>query len=224
MYLISEIGQRVAWLVGKPVLFFLRFRTEGKENIASLKNGFILASNHTSELDSLVILSSFSLFSKRLAVYFVSGPRSFYRSNLWQKVVYTETLFRFIGAYPIIFGLKDYEKSLETHIKILRKGRNIGFFPEGGITKDGKLGEAKGGIVALSQITGLPIVPVAISGLYRMRFKDFLLRRNKAIVRFGKPIFPEELFSGYENPNVKDYKNIANEKIMGAIARIIEGQ
>lgn len=202
----------------------MRFRAEGKENIASLKNGFILASNHTSELDSLVILSSFNPFSKRLAIYFVSGPRSFYRDNLWQKLVYTEALFRFIGAYPVIFGLKDFEKSLETHIKILRKGRNVGFFPEGGITKDGKIGEAKGGIVALSQITGLPIVPVAISGLYRIKFKDLLLRRHKAVVRFGKPIYQEELFLGYENPTVKDYKKIANEKIMGAIAKVLNGE
>lgn len=82
------------------------------------------------------------------------------------------------------------------------------------------MGEAKGGIVALSQITGLPIIPVAISGLYRIKLKDFLLRRHKAVVRFGKPIYPEELFEGYENPTEKDYKKIANEKVMTKISEV----
>jgi 1-acyl-sn-glycerol-3-phosphate acyltransferase len=217
-FCVSEIGQRIAWLIGKPALvFFLHFRVYGKENISGLKNGFILSSNHTSEIDPLLILSSFDFFSKRLAVYFVSAPRDFYRDNLFQSIFYTEAIFRFVGAYPAIFGMKNFEKALQSHIGFLHKKRNVVIFPEGKIIRNKKQKVAKGGVVALAKATNALVVPVAISGVSNISFKDFLLRRRYASISFGKPIFTDELFYGYDNPSPRQYSKISNEKIMSKI-------
>ena len=76
----------------------------------------------------------------------------------------------------------------------------------------------KGGIAFLAHATWVPIVPVAMSGHFKMRPIDFLLRRRSLAINYGKPIYPTELFSKGSNPTPDEYKTatqIVMEKIAG---------
>ena len=222
MHCIASISQRLAWLIGRPLfVFFLHFRVYGKENLKGFQNGIIFASNHISEGDGILISGSFNLFSKRLPLYFIAREKDFYKNTLFHGILYTKTLFHCFGAYPAIVGLRDFEKSLAAHINLLQRGRNIAIFPEGTRSRDGKLLHAKGGVVALVKATNKPVVPVAITGILKITPKEFFLRKRFVKVRFGKPIFPDELFAGYADPLPADYGKIATTKVMTAIEKIL---
>lgn len=47
----------------------------------------------------------------------------------------------------------------------------------------------RSGVLELHRLTGAPMVPVAIAGLYDINMKDIFKRRYKAWVNIGRPIF-----------------------------------
>jgi 1-acyl-sn-glycerol-3-phosphate acyltransferase len=219
-----NIGQRFLLFVTKPfLLFFLHFKVYGKENLEGLEKGIIFASNHACDFDGEFIFEALGLFSKRIPLYYVSREESFYKKDLFQVIFYTSfVLRRFAGAYPALFGVRDYEKSLAFHINLLKEKRNVVIFIEGSKSQDGNLLPAKGGVIALSKQSKAPIVPVIIHGSLKITLKDFLLRRRHVSVTFGKPIFYNELFIEYDAKDPRQYAKIADKKIMTKIAELFQ--
>jgi 1-acyl-sn-glycerol-3-phosphate acyltransferase len=220
----TEFGQRLAWLILKPTFdFFLHFEVRGKENVENVPTNVIFALNHISEMDALMPSCAFGIFSRYLPIYCVALRHDAYKKlGTFRSFFYREGLFTFIGAYPMAPGVKDYEVILSPHIEFLKKGNSVEIFPEGGIRRPGKIREPRGGVIALAKITGLPIVPVALAGHAFTSPKEFFLRKRRSVITFGKPIFPEELFAGYENAGPEQYAEIAKEKIMPKIEELLE--
>lgn len=76
----------------------------------------------------------------------------------------------------------------------LKQGEAVAIYAEGTRAKAGEAQEARAGVVFLAQRTGVPIVPVAISGtekLFRKRFPWY--RRSRVEVTFGAPFTLDEL-------------------------------
>ncbi|MCX6738835.1 MAG: lysophospholipid acyltransferase family protein [Candidatus Parcubacteria bacterium] len=224
-YWVTEFGQRLAWLILKPLFgFFMRFEVRGKENIKDVPTNVIFALNHISEIDALIPSCSFGIFSKHIPIYCVALKYKFYKEKkTFRSFFYRPWLFSFIGAYSVEKGLHDYERTLSRHIEFLKKGNDVEIFPEGKVKySPEEIVEPRGGVVALSKVTGLPVVPVALYGHGNMSAFDFLLRRRKSVLIFGKPISAEEIFSGYENAVPEDYAKIAKERIMNKISALLE--
>ena len=225
MYWFSAIGQRTAWLFVKPLFhFFLHFRIIGKENIKGLKGPVILAVNHISELDGPMLPIAIDFFSPLLPVIFVSLEKKRYKGNYYPSFIYSTTIFRLVGMYPVIIGLRNYEKSLATHIDFLKKGVSVGIFLEGKCKTGTSVQKVKGGVIELVKQTGCSVVPVAVSGHYLSTREDFFKRRKHSTLSFGKPISKEEIFEGYENITHGDYEEIATKKIMVKIESLLEDQ
>lgn len=70
----------------------------------------------------------------------------------------------------------------KTAEEVISRGGTLMIFPEGGLSKDGNLGEFKPGAALLSAKMGVPIVPCANFGTYRF----FIGMRQKFYV--GEPI------------------------------------
>jgi 1-acyl-sn-glycerol-3-phosphate acyltransferase len=78
----------------------------------------------------------------------------------------------------------------------------VGIFPEGKITKDGKINQLKAvGIERIVSTTPVPVVPVRIDGLWGTFFskkpevknlKTLLQFKRKITVTVGKPIAPQD--------------------------------
>jgi long-chain acyl-CoA synthetase len=84
---------------------------------------------------------------------------------------------------------------------VLRQGRILCVFPEGGRSRDGSIKEFKKGVGIIAGELNMPLVPVAIRGTYEMmpagrRFP----RPAKLDVFIGKPVYPAGL----------DYDGIVN--------------
>lgn len=209
-YLSPFILQTFVWIPTWLVLtLYGHFRKHGRENLKGLSRGVIFAANHGSELDPILVPASLNPFSSVMPIFYVAREREFYEKDGVTKYIYGGFWFKLWGAYPAYTGKKDYAFSLQEHIKILNAGKSILMFPEGEKTKNGEVGNGKGGVAFLSHATGVPIVPVAMSGHFKMRPVDFILRRRKIIIRYGKPLYPKDLFPNTANVTVEDYKHAA---------------
>lgn len=84
--------------------------------------------------------------------------------------------------------------ALETLERRLREGLSVLIFPEGTRSRDGKLGKFKKAGFLLAIRTGIPIVPIAITGAREiLGAQGLLIRRGTAMVRLGEPIPTEGL-------------------------------
>lgn len=219
-YLSPFILQTFVWIPTWFVLaFFGRFHKFGKENLKGLSRGVIFASNHGSELDPILVPASLDPFSAVMPIFYVAREREFYEKDGFSKYIYGGFWFKLWGAYPAYTGKKDYAFSLQEHIKILNAGKSILMFPEGEKSKNGDVGNGKGGVAFLSHATGVPIVPVAMNGHFKMRPIDFLLRRRSLAINYGKPIYPTELFPEGSNPTPDEFKTAA-QIVMEKVAEL----
>lgn len=203
-FISPRILQKAIWHATRVTLrFFCAFEVRGLENLPK-KCGVIFAANHSSELDPILVPAALPFSSPLLPIFYVSRPREFYQTSGWRQFLYGGLLFKLWGSHAAITGFKDYEKSLATHLDILRRGGSMLIFPEGRKTRDGNMQtEAHGGVAYLAAHTECPIVPVRIFGDFNMTLRDFFLRKRKIIVIFGAPLYCSNALEKF------DYKQIA---------------
>lgn len=202
--------------------FFIHLEIRGKENIKYLKGPIIIAPNHTSEFDPTVIPFVTHFLSSILPIYSVIYPIHKY-NNLdfgWRRHIYNDFFFKIIGGCPTCPGSRDYEKSLQNHIALLKNNRTIGIFPEGRCTTDGNIGKAHGGMGYLAYKTNATVVPLAINTFYNLSLKDFLLRRKKITITVLPPISSRDLINT-SNPQVSDFQK-AGDLVLEKIRKVIE--
>lgn len=143
------------WRVGLTIFFklFYFLRVKGRENIPS-KGPFLLASNHQSFLDPLVVG-----LGAPLPVSFMAWAALF-RGPQW----FARLIHRF-GAFPVDLEKTD-PASFRLALEVLRNGYPLVIFPEGGRQDQGTLMDMREGAARLAMHAGAPIVPVRIEGAW----------------------------------------------------------
>jgi len=167
--------------------FFCNLDVKGLENLDGHRGPLIFVSNHASEWDGPLIRTVMPMVSRFSPMFYVSMSKKFYINSGWRKHIYGGALFKLVGAYPVYYGLKNYKKSLQNHIYILKDGGNVTVFPEGRTSQTGEIKDFKVGAVALSHITNIPITPVFIKDTYNLTRKEFFSRKRNVTVNFGIP-------------------------------------
>lgn len=143
----------IAWLLVKAVY---RLRTTGLENIPQ-EGAAVLVANHVSFADAVVIMGA----SPR-PIRFVMDHRIF-------KTPLLGFVFRHCGAIPIASAKEDpvmMEAAFAEAGRALANGDLVGIFPEGSITRDGELQTFRPGISRILEGNPVPVVPMALSGLW----------------------------------------------------------
>ena len=133
-----------------------RFKVLGDENIPT-KGAAMLVCNHVSFVDAVLLMAA----SPR-PIAFIMDHRIF-------KVPVLGWLFKLAKAIPIAPQREDaavYEQAFERARQVLAEGDLVCIFPEGAITKDGELGEFKGGVMKLLETHPVPVVPMALQNLW----------------------------------------------------------
>lgn len=192
------ILQKIIWVPTRLMLaIFGRLEVSGLDNLNTLSKPVIFACNHSSEIDPFMVPASLPFFTRFSPIFYATKEMKFYDGRGWRKYLFGGWFIKLWGGYTTHTGLRDYQKSLSPHINILLYGGSFCIFPEGGITKDGHLQPARGGMAYLAERAGCPIVPVAVSGVYGMSVTDFffggLFGKNKIRINFGKAVTQEEL-------------------------------
>ncbi len=173
-----------------------RWQIEGKANMPAT-GGIIIASNHTSNIDPVVIGCTFDRRVSYLA-----------KEELF-KIPVLSWVCRQLGAFPIKRGAGDRGAIRET-LKILQDGLAFGIFPEGTRSKDGKLQAGKPGIAMVALKAKVPVIPVGMLGTQQGR---------NIRVKIGQPIsFPEY----WDKKVSKEDLEVVTAQIMAEIAKLIE--
>lgn len=218
----APIVQMTIWPLCRGSLnFFCHLKITGLENIKDLDSRYIVASNHNTALDPIVIRSSMPFWGKQKALYATSLTKNYYNPGL-DRLFYGGFIFNITGAFPIYKGTGDYEKAFKNHISLLKSDKAVLIFPTGTRVKDGNKEEEipRPGIIYLAEITDSPIIPVSITGQVGINFRRFIGRKHRIKIHFGKPIYFEELKNKFKLQTKEDFisaaqgvMNIIHEKI-----------
>ncbi len=145
--------RRVPWLQSLalalllPVLSLVsRVRVAGRENIPD--GGYIAASNHPSNFDAL-----FVALAIRRRIRFMGKSELFDGRWGW--------LLNRLGAFPVQRGVWDSD-AFETAATVLKRGRVMSIFPEGGV-HPGRV-PAKSGVGHIAHLAGATVLPVYLDG------------------------------------------------------------
>ncbi len=148
----------------------------GVPDFAGRSGGMLIASNHQSFIDPILI----GIGTKE--------PVSFLARDTLFVVPGFGWLIRKMGTHPVRRGTAD-STALKTVIRLLRGGEVLLMFPEGTRTRDGAVGEFRPGAAAIAIRCGVPIVPVCIEGAFDCWPRDRMLPRPSRVgVAFGEPM------------------------------------
>lgn len=154
---------------------FFRFRIEGIDNLPA-KTNFIVVANHCSLMDTMVV------GSLPRKIYWIAGRK-------WYDIPGLRWFLKNIHTLPS-------GSVSEGAIRLLVANKNIGVFPEGLCSLDGKLTNFKRGAALFAIRTGRPIVPCAILGSFQALPWGACIPTFVPIkLIIGKPIFLLKEFS-----------------------------
>ena len=156
--LIPEFFLRfIAYLVNH-VIYTLKVKGE---EVVPKKGAALLAGNHVSFLDWMVVLGS------------IHRPVRFVMWHTYYNLPLIKFLFRDAGAIPIGSG-KTHPEVLQAAFdsidQALANGELMCIFPEGQLTADGELGEFRRGIEGILERRSVPVIPFALTGLWDSLF------------------------------------------------------
>lgn len=97
-------------------------------------------------------------------------------------------ILRRLGATPVRTGGSDIE-AYRVALAILDRGEILCIFPEGTRSPDGVIAEPKPGVAMLATRSGVPILPVGVSGsdLFLGRGRRFPRIGTRVTLRVGRP-------------------------------------
>ena len=170
----TSIGRLGVWLAGVKV------EVRGYENLDP-RCTYIFMCNHVSNLDPPILI-----------------PRVPARTSVLVK----KELFRIpiLGPAMRLASLVPVDRrnreaaiaSVQAGVAVLKTGIDMTVFPEGTRSPDGKLLPFKKGPFYLATDSGIPIVPVTVTGTEKLMPKGAaIIRPGKAILTFHPPIDPQ---------------------------------
>lgn len=183
----------------------------GLENVPE-RGGVILASNHLSFADSLVI----PIVVPRKVAFLA---KSDYFTGTGLKGAVSRAWFEGMGMLPVD---RDDNRaalaSLDTALAVLGRGEAFGIYPEGTRSRDGRLYRGRTGVAHLALTAGVPVVPVGLVGTEKLQPVGSRLPRVVPVtVSFGAPIEVEGRFDGV--PLGRARREVTDE-IMSAIQQL----
>ena len=154
----------------------------------------VLVCNHVSYVDAIVIGAA----SPR-PIRFVMDHRIF-------KMPLLGWIFRTAKAIPIAPAKEDpwlLEKAYVDIAQALHEGALVCIFPEGRLTTTGEMNEFKGGIMKIVERSHVPVIPMALRGLWGhllSRSSDNVLERafrkglrSRLALAIGVPVAPTQV-------------------------------
>ena len=176
---------RAMWLdaVTRPLIKGLAAPDiDGLDRLESLPAPAIFAANHSSHVDTPLVLTSLpERFRHRTAV---AAGADYFFDKRWKGAVWALST----NAIPIE-RTRVSPQSTKLAVSLINDGWNLVIFPEGGRSPDGWGQSHRAGAAYLAVRTGAPVVPVHIHGTRRILKKGGKgVRPARTEVTFGRPL------------------------------------
>ncbi len=167
-----KIGKMFLW---PWFIFYMRLSVKGRENVPR-NRGFILVSNHVSNLDPIAL---------GLAC---PGNLNFMAKEELFNPPFWGWILRLVNCFPLRRKGADLAAIREA-MKRVNQGGGLLIFPEGTRSADGKLGKGQEGVGFLVDKLNVPVIPAFVKGTrHAMPKGAWLVRPLKISVEFGKQI------------------------------------
>lgn len=175
--LVDNLTRPFVHLVASPKVI-------GAEHLDPVEGPVIFASNHSSHLDTAIVLSSLPVRFRHHVVVAAAADYFFdrrWKADLWSLV---------LGTIPMERARVN-RRSADLAAELLADGWSLVIFPEGGRTEDGWGQEFRGGAAYLAKRCDVPVVPVHLHGVRPIFPKGGSRLRPGAVeVRFSQPLRP----------------------------------
>jgi 1-acyl-sn-glycerol-3-phosphate acyltransferase len=199
----------VAWAFRLVFRLVARVRVEGLE-LAPRHGPLIVVANHTTIADPPLVAAWLQPALGR-PIQFMAKEQLFASA--------LRPLLRIYGAVRVRAGGSDVE-AYRAGLSVLRGGGVLGLFPEGTRSADGVIAEPRAGAALIAARSGVPVLPVGVSGGHRLLPPGARLPRFgvRLTLRVGEP------FTVTLDPALDRRAAIeaAAETIMGRIAGLVE--
>ncbi len=157
-------GRAAARFVAQRVLlrplvwrFLVTVTVLGQENVKDVRGGFIVVANHSSHLDTPLIMGG---LPRKLVRYLAAGAAADYFFDIWWRRGLTALFFNAFPVQRTAGGVRSISAK-----SLLQRGIPLLVFPEGTRSKDGEFGPFKPGAAALASSCNVPCIPVALIGV-----------------------------------------------------------
>ena len=179
----SEFFYRTVRMIGRAVFSLASAPRVLHIERAPRRGAYLLAANHICAYDPPLLIAV--------------NPRMIH----WLSIVelYRHPLSRWFlnafGALPLDRSKAD-TATVRRMTRLLKAGRIVGIFPEGGVRHDEDSvlhsGSIESGICRLAQLAGVPVLPCVVLGAEKFRCWTSWLpgARTRWAVAFGEPIPP----------------------------------
>lgn len=164
-----------------------RFEVSGVEHVPA-RGRYILCPNHQSYLDCLWVWTAIG--HKRVDLWKICCLAA-------EVFVPRKHMLTLLGGIPVD-RRGNTVPAMQRALASIQDGYTVLIHPEGTRTRDGKMGEFKGGAAKLAIDATVPIIPVRIDGAWdifpphKKLPKIFRIGRRYPIrIQFGKPIEPD---------------------------------
>ena len=166
-----NIDRATRWYIRTQLnLLFVKWRREVHPDVDP-DQPYIFCQNHINHFDHLSMYNSTSHFKQgvELETHFK------YPIYGW--------FMKARGTVPVPADRKERTEAIFQGMKReLDAGRSILAFPEGTRTLNGRVGPFRRGVFVMAQRLGVPIVPVAVTGMYD------LMRKGSLVIRPGQEV------------------------------------
>jgi 1-acyl-sn-glycerol-3-phosphate acyltransferase len=202
---------RLTDLVGRTIVRGLtRVHLEGLDNARGITGPLIVASNHVSNADGVMVACWITPALGR-RIHWLGKQEAVE----WPVV---GLALRWNGVFGIRRGAADLE-AFRAAKRVLDEGHVLGVMPEGTRSPTGALQEAKDGLAILALRTGAPILPVGLTNTQRFWPRgDHPQFGGSVRMRVGKPFSLEAATRGLDR---RASQPAATAEIMRRIAELL---
>ena len=167
--------------VARPAMLLLAWpRVRGRENLRDVRGPVLVVSNHETYLDPAYVLEALPGGLRRRLAVAMDGERLALMRNpaadrgFFAGLVDRVKYFLIVAIYNVfpLPRLSGFRKSFAFAGELIDRGWSVLVFPEGELTRDGRIAPFRAGIGLLAARLKVPVVPVRLEGLYERRIAE----------------------------------------------------
>lgn len=170
------------WSTSLVKLSGSKITVSGEENIPK-DTAVLFVSNHQGNFDIPILLG------------YIQKPKAFISKVEVKKMPFIGTWMEHLNClFMDRKNVRQSVKAINEGAKLLKNGTSLVIFPEGTRSKGDDMSEFKAGSFKLATKSGVPIIPVAINGSYKiMEQQGSWIKPAEVHITVYPPVYPEQL-------------------------------